>query len=422
MGYKKIIAMINSESELDYNVMKRAEQYGFSGADELYVYNYSRVEIERDEFLTLLKKINQSVDLPLIAGMYIGRFEDAKKAFYAGADKIVIRYDVKPEDEVIDEIVARFGRDKVMFEIHAKEEFEELNLPVDTYMIKHVDAGEVLNKRLEVTGRQVIIRDSLRRNDLEDLLNLSQVNGVATDYYANKSMATIKNKMKEEGVPVNTFESAVSFDEFVLNDQGLIPCIVQDYKTDEVLMMAYMNRESFEATLTSGKMTYYSRSRQELWCKGDTSGHYQYVKKLMLDCDKDTLLAKVHQIGSACHTGNRTCFFTELAKKDYNDVNPLTIFAEDYETIVNRKENPKEGSYTNYLFDKGIDKILKKVGEEATEIVIASKNPDLQELRYEIADFMYHLMVLMVERGLSWDDITEELAARHSDDEEKEGT
>jgi phosphoribosyl-ATP pyrophosphohydrolase/phosphoribosyl-AMP cyclohydrolase len=124
------------------------------------------------------------------------------------------------------------------------------------------------------------------------------------------------------------------------------------------------------------------------------------------------LLAKVHQIGAACHTGEYSCFFTELAKRDYIDINPITILGEDFDVIRNRKENPKEGSYTNYLFTKGLDKILKKCGEEASEIIIAAKNPDPEEIKYEISDYLYHLMVLMAERGVTWDDITSELARR----------
>ena len=146
--------------------------------------------------------------------------------------------------------------------------------------------------------------------------------------------------------------------------------------------------------------------------KGEKSGHYQYVKMLAVDCDKDTLLAKVEQIGAACHTGNRTCFYQPIVGNDYDAKNPLQVFESVYKTIVDRKQNPKEGSYTNYLFDKGIDKILKKVGEEATEIIIASKNPNPEEIKYEVSDFMYHLMVLMVERGITWEDITKELSDR----------
>lgn len=177
-------------------------------------------------------------------------------------------------------------------------------------------------------------------------------------------------------------------------------------------MLAYMNEEAFNQTIKTGRMTYYSRSRQSLWVKGETSGHFQYVKSLTIDCDLDTLLAKVDQVGAACHTGNPTCFFQPLAGTDYDENNPLKIFESVYNTILDRKENPKEGSYTNYLFDKGIDKILKKVGEEATEVVISAKNPNPEEVKYELSDFLYHAMVLMVEKGISWEDIIRELADR----------
>ncbi|MBQ1880712.1 MAG: bifunctional phosphoribosyl-AMP cyclohydrolase/phosphoribosyl-ATP diphosphatase HisIE [Lachnospiraceae bacterium] len=221
-----------------------------------------------------------------------------------------------------------------------------------------------------------------------------------------------KRQCKGLGIPVNTYDSKISWEEFTVNSDGMVPVVVQDYKTNEVLMLAYMNKEAFDKTLASGKMTYWSRSRNELWTKGDTSGHYQFVKSLTADCDKDTILAKVLQIGAACHTGARSCFFNEMLTHEYNDVNPLKAFEREYAAIVDRREHPKEGSYTNYLFDKGIDKILKKVGEECTEIIIAAKNPDPEELKYELADWLYHAMVLMVERGVTWEDVTKEISNR----------
>ncbi len=244
---------------------------------------------------------------------------------------------------------------------------------------------------------------------------MKKTDAVSTNYFEDtedRDIYRAKRALKEKGIDVEVFESLIDFSDFKLMDNGLIPVVVQDYRTNEVLMVAYMNEESYGKTIECGKMTYYSRSRQELWLKGDTSGHYQYVKKLMLDCDNDTILAKVRQVGAACHTGSRSCFFKELAQKEYIETNPLTVLLEDYKIIMDRKVNPKEGSYTNYLFDKGIDKILKKCGEEATEIVIAAKNPDSEELKYEIADFLYHMMVLMAECDIDWSDITKELVNR----------
>ena len=192
----------------------------------------------------------------------------------------------------------------------------------------------------------------------------------------------------------------------------LTPAIAFDVDTKTVLMLAYMNKESLKKTLETGYTWYWSRSRQEYWNKGATSGHLQKVVSIYADCDNDTLLINVKQTGAACHTGSYSCFFNEIVKKEYIEKNPLKVFETVYNIIEDRKNNPKEGSYTNYLFDKGIDKILKKVGEECTEIVIAAKNPDPEEIKYEISDFLYHVMVLMVEKGVTWEEITQELAQR----------
>jgi phosphoribosyl-ATP pyrophosphohydrolase/phosphoribosyl-AMP cyclohydrolase len=165
--------------------------------------------------------------------------------------------------------------------------------------------------------------------------------------------------------------------------------------------------------MKSGRMTYYSRSRKELWIKGETSGHYQYLRALATDCDKDTLLAKVTQVGVACHLGTHSCFTSQIIDlKLADEKNPATILMTVMGVIGDRKNNPKEGSYTNYLFDKGLDKILKKLGEEATEIVIAAKNPNPHEIKYEIVDYLYHLMVLMAEKEITWDEILSEMAKR----------
>ena len=228
-----------------------------------------------------------------------------------------------------------------------------------------------------------------------------------------KEIVALKDLCRENDIPIESFQAAYKWEDFKKNSDGMVPVVVQDYRTREVLMMAYMNEEAYEQTLKLGKMTYYSRSRQELWLKGLTSGHYQYVKELVADCDMDTILAKVSQIGAACHTGSKSCFFNEITKKDYEESsNPLQVFEEVFDVIKDRKVHPKEGSYTNYLFDKGIDKILKKLGEEATEIVIAAKNPNPNEVKYEISDFLYHMMVLMAEKDVTWEEITTELANR----------
>ncbi len=249
------------------------------------------------------------------------------------------------------------------------------------------------------------------------------------------------------------------------NADGLVPAVTQDIRTDEVLMLAWMNEESLRKTIETGRVHYFSRSRQKLWLKGETSGHFQTVRSISVDCDGDTLLIKVDQTGAACHTGHRSCFFTRLDTDKLregteseadpeetgstgemtdavieetvnNTSDAVTVsadndiqteasadIADDYDVdsgvledvfgvILDRKLHPKEGSYTNYLFGKGTDKILKKIAEEAGEVIIASKNSNTSEISAEVADLMYHLMVLLADRGMTWNDIYRELNHR----------
>ena len=324
-----------------------------------------------------------------------------------------------PVDKELQEITDRFSKDKLALEVDMRADFmtaeqldEYYELGIGTAVLKHIDTTPSFSDTIAQTKMRVMVRDGLIRNDLAEILSYDTVSAVLTNYFEDKDIYKAKKALKKKNVDVEVFESLIDFSDFKLLDNGLIPVVVQDYRTNEVLMVAYMNEDSYKMTIDTGKMTYYSRSRKKLWLKGETSGHFQYVKSLMIDCDNDTILAKVRQIGAACHTGNRSCFFKELAKKDYVSTNPLTVLMDDYDIIMSRKNNPKEGSYTNYLFDKGIDKILKKCGEEAAEIIIAAKNPDAEELKYEIADFLYHMMVLMAECGLDWNDITKELVNR----------
>jgi len=421
MSLKKIISYIDAENELADKVLKLAKEYNYNGADGLFAYNYSKDEKSREDFLSLMKFLIKENDFPVIIGIYAKRLEDVKKALYTGASAVMIKYAMLEDKNLLQEAAGRFGADKIIVELDFMELMDKdgeklvktlTGFNINTLMIKHVAYSQKLIDLIDKIPQKIIIRDSLTTNDLGSLLSIDKVVAVATNFFEGKSLMQAKNALKAEGINVDVFESSLPFSEFKLNSDGLIPVIVTDYRTNKVLMLAYMNEEAYNKTITSGRMTYYSRSRKCLWVKGETSGHYQYLKELTLDCDKDTLLARVLQIGPACHTGTESCFNTELVKKEYKSMEPLHVLKDIYDVIADRKANPREGSYTNYLFDKGIDKILKKCGEEAIEITIAAKNPGNEELRYEIADYLYHLMVLMVECGLDWDDIIMELANR----------
>ncbi len=202
--------------------------------------------------------------------------------------------------------------------------------------------------------------------------------------------------------------------EIKYDEKGLIPAIIQDSSNNEVLMMAYMNEESLNKTLASGYTWFFSRSRQQLWMKGESSGNTQKVEQILYDCDEDTLLIKVKPAGPACHTGNYSCFYRDLQGEEIDTSIPfqINILQELYQIILSRQQEMPEGSYTSYLFQEGIDKILKKVGEESAEVIIAAKNQEKSEVVYETADLIYHLLVMMVEQGIKLSDIYKELRSR----------
>ena len=399
----------------DGDVERLAGMYSDNGADQILIFDFSSDDMEHEKAIARIKAICEASEIPVMAAGNINRMEDVKKLIYAGCAKVALNFSKQSNIDLLEEMSKRFGREKMYVCVSSPEEFTDNKELIENYAGGILALDAVQDSVAAVSSMQVILHtEENHEPELLDLLKHSAVGGLSGAFVsaADTDLVHFKDACKKEGIPVDICESAIKWSEFKLNSDGLIPVVVQDYKTDEVLMVAYMNEEAFQSTLHTGKMTYWSRSRQELWLKGATSGHFQYVKSLTLDCDNDTILAKVAQTGAACHTGNKTCFFQPLMKKEYNDANPLRVFQDVYDVIMDRKLHPKEGSYTNYLFDKGIDKILKKVGEECTEIVIAAKNPNKDEIKYEISDFLYHVMVLMAEKGVTWEEITRELARR----------
>ena len=392
-----------------------AEEYDHAGADELVIFDLSEGDEEHENALNMIRAIQRRVDIPIMGCGNVNRMEDVKKLLYAGCQKAVLNFSKESNIALTEEVSKRFGKNKIGISIDKPEEYMQNNELIAEYTSELLLLPGAAGLMKSPLSSEVVLCDFDKEvGDLLPKLSDMLIDGIMgrPEAQAAELFLKVKQEAKKMGILVNTFESPLKWEDMKLNEDGLLPVVVQDHKNLEILMVGYMNREAFEETLATGRMTYYSRSRKELWIKGMTSGHFQYVKKLMIDCDNDTLLAQVAQIGAACHTGNRSCFYTTIVGADYDAKNPLQIFESVYNTILDRKEHPKEGSYTNYLFDKGLDKILKKVGEEATEVVIAAKNPNPEEVKYELSDFLYHAMVLMAEKGITWDDITKELADR----------
>ena len=413
---EKAVAGFQDSTVVSENPVQLARFYGENNADELLVFDLSTDDDSHERALDLIKEICHEAQIPVIGAGNVKRMEDIKKLLYAGCSRAALNYSKEGNVEITREVSLKFGKDKIVACIAEASEIETnaqlLGEFVEEVILIH---EKTIKQAIEVAQLPVIV--TLPEVSLDKIIELlscetiAGVTGPAINENA-KEINDIKDLCAGNGVKVRTFEPAISWAELTKNSDGLVPVVVQDFKTREVLMVAYMNEEAYLHTLKSGRMTYYSRSRKEQWIKGETSGHFQYVKELTADCDKDTILAKVSQVGAACHTGSYSCFFNEIMKKEYDESNPLMVFESVLNVIKDRKVHPKEGSYTNYLFDKGIDKILKKLGEEATEIVIAAKNPNANEIKYEISDFLYHMMVLMVEKGVTWEEITEELDKR----------
>lgn len=411
----KAVSDISGEVVFEIAPADLALRYANCHVDGLFVTLLSESDEEHELNLDMLKDICAKAEIPVIGASPVKRMEDIKKLLYAGCKQAVLDYDVVEGIAITEEVSGKFGKEKLLVKATEIE-----NLTANMELIEAYASGVILDKPdefkvlsfKESTSVPFYVNYISGKMDAFAMCKFKKCQGICGFKAAGAKVIDFKERLVADGMEIQTMDAAFTWSDFKLNSDGLMPVIVQDYQSNEVLMMAYMNEDAYLQTLRTGKMTYYSRSRQELWLKGDTSGHYQYVKSLTADCDMDTILAKVSQIGAACHTGKNSCFFNEITATEFESKNPTMVFQDVYDVIMDRKLHPKEGSYTNYLFDKGIDKILKKLGEEATEIVIAAKNPNTNEIKYEICDFLYHMMVLMVEKDVTWDEITRELAKR----------
>ncbi|MCR4587688.1 MAG: bifunctional phosphoribosyl-AMP cyclohydrolase/phosphoribosyl-ATP diphosphatase HisIE [Lachnospiraceae bacterium] len=469
LKYGKAVGGADLETVLSEDPVALARAFSDYGADAIIVNDLSADSVEEEglseselvqkldeaheQALDVLKEICKSCGIPVIGTGNIRRMEDVKKILYAGCDQAMVDLENPVQRASLEEISKKFGKEKILGRITGgegteggyaslsdgeKQQADELvsayvmdyagnsvsdfrkenpfvTKPVisfyDTYVCEENEDGEPVTDGTEPEQFVKSLKDELRK----DLL-LEEVCGVAgndVNLLADGLMAYKNALMAEDHLEMDAFLPKLEWESLKKDPQGLVPVVVQDVRTNEVLMVAYMDKEAYQSTLKTGKMTYYSRSRASKWVKGETSGHFQYVKSLTADCDLDTILAKVSQVGVACHTGAYSCFFNDIAHKSVQaQDDPLHVFEDVYNVILDRKVHPREGSYTNYLFDKGLDKILKKVGEEATEIVIAAKNQSSNEVTYEISDFLYHMMVLMAEKGITWEEVTRDLANR----------
>ena len=392
-----------------------AASYNSGYADGLMIFDLSDDDATQEKHNDIIRAICASVRIPVTGAGRIRRLEDVKKLLYAGCAMAALNLSRADNAALAREVADRFGADKIAgcFDDPAQVTDNWDALKGNISVLFHVGPDAFDGFGIE-TGLPVIIGIKSEDCVMASLQNdaVHGVTGAGVNRRAGK-LDLIRQKLSGAGIPVYIRKAAYPWESFKKGPDGLVPVVVQEDSTDQVLMVAYMNREAYELTVRTGRMTYWSRSRQEIWVKGLTSGHFQYVHSLTADCDMDTILARVDQVGAACHTGSHSCFFNEIMQeKGAESFDPGKVLQRDYDTIIERKENPKKGSYTNYLFDKGLDKMLKKLGEESAEIIIAAKNPNPNEIVYEIADYLYHMMVVMAQKEITWEDVTGELARR----------
>lgn len=416
--YLKNGKAVKSKTELSetFDVFELCQHYNDCGIDKIIIFDLSTDDEEHEINIHTIENINRNIELKVCAGGNINRIEDIRKLLYAGCMQVILNASKPSSLTLAQEASSRFGKDRILLSVHNVDFiFKQQQAIEDTFHELLVLNTDILDALENLSSVQYVV--NLQEFDFDqvvELLKRETIRGIAGPVLNDPDFDIMKLKadLSDAGIKMVNFTSKLKWSDLKLNSDGMVPVIVQDYQSDEVLMLAYMNEEAFNTTIRSGRMTYYSRSRQELWVKGLTSGHLQYVKSLTTDCDFDTILAKVAQVGAACHTGSRSCFFNEIIKKEYVEKNPLRVLESVYNDILERKSNPIEGSFTNLLLNKGKDEILKMMSKECTEIIIASKNGITEHVRFEISDFLYYCMIFMVEEGVTWDEIAKELAQR----------
>lgn len=420
--------------------VEMATFYSKTGADELVFYDITASYEERGTFVDMVKAVAQSVFIPLTVGGGVRSVADFDLLLKSGADKISINSSAIKNPDLIQEASQRFGSQCVVlsmdvkrvngiYKVFAKGGREETELEAVAWAQQGVSLGagelvinsidtdgvkggfdiDLLNAISEVVSVPIIASGGAgSMSDFKKLFETTTIDaGLAASIFHTQQVMIqdLKLYLAKNKIPVR----------FGFIGDQLIPAIVQSAKSKKVLMLAYMNETALQKSMTIGETVFYSRSRQCLWHKGETSGNTQKIVDIQFDCDQDTLLVKVEEAGPACHTGSETCFDRYEDYKDNEDYKDYEadspLLKRLYDIVMDRKLNPTEGSYTNYLFEKGVDKILKKVGEETAEVIIGAKNTN-EELIYETADLFYHVMVLLVNQGVTYESIAEELKKR----------
>ncbi len=424
--------------EISSDPVALAQKYEQDGADYLVFYDIGATVDNKDIFYDKIAEILKAVNIPVVVGGGIRTLSDCDRLYDLGVRHFSINSAAIRNPALLQEVSAKYGSDSLILSVDVKKVGadyhvflgagkEDTGLDAKAWIEKGValGAGTVVINSIDTDGVKEgydlamleILTENVSCNivasggagKIEDFLEVFRKNKKVTGALAASIFHYDLVSIKEIKEAMGTM---IDIDNLKFDERGLIPAIVVDAQNNNTLMLAYMNRESLALSIEKRLTHFYSRSRQSLWLKGETSGHYQHIVKIVADCDLDTLLVYVNKDGPACHTGEESCFFN-IVYQDEEKKGEAFSLAKLYDLILGRKENPGEKSYTSYLFREGRDKILKKIGEEATEVVIAAKGDDKGETIYELADLLYHSLVLMADMDIQITDILAELAGRY---------
>lgn len=404
----------------DDTPLGRAEElariYNDSGIDKLMLWDLSETKEEHDNTLKVIKEINRVLEISAYAYGWTSTIRDIREYLFAGCRRAILSSSDPAFATILEECKKRFRSDRLSLALDdvdilfkRREEIEESFH--DIYVFKEEILDSVVNMT-EIPFYAMVESEEI--DAYAEVLKIPTSLGVGGPLLNNihTDIMTLKHRLYEMGLLVIINDSIMEWSAFKLDSEGLIAVVAQDYSSKEVLNYGYMNEEAFQMTMSKGKMHYFNKETGTVVMHGQSSEQFQYVKSLSVDCHKQAILAKVSQIGVACHTGNYSCFYTEIMKKEYMEKNTFKVLENIYNIIMNRKNHPREGSFTNFILDKGLNEIARKMQAETTELILSAKDNDIEALRTELSDLIYFMMILMSEYEITWDDITNELAQR----------
>lgn len=393
-----------------------ARIYNDSGIDKILLWDLSETKEEHNNTLKVIREINRVLEISSYAYGWTSSIRDIREYLFSGCRRVILCSSDPELPNMIEECQKRYRSDRLSLalddvDILFKKRAEIEEYYHDVYVFKPEILESVVNMT-ELPFYAVV--DSMDVKDYMEILELPTCLGIGGPLLNDRhtDIMTLKHSLFSKGISVILNDSNMDWSEFKLDADGLIAVVAQDYATKEVLNYGYMNEEAFLATMEKGKMHYYDKQTHSVTMHGAGTEQFQYLKSLSVDCHKQAILAKVSQIGVACHTGNYSCFYTEIMKKDYTEKNTVKVLENIYNVIENRKKYPREGSFTNFLFDKGINEIARKIQSESTELILSAKDQDAEALRTELSDLIYFMMVLMSENNITWDDVINEMAQR----------